>query len=84
MEHFCQSHIGLAMLSGLSKSKDGKVTIEKGSEKCQWSGCSNPETSLFKMTYDKGEEPTTTTTGESTTATSETPSQPQEEDPVPA
>jgi len=83
MDYFCKSHVALAIDAGLAKSKDGKVIIENGTKPCEWSGCGTTTPDTYKMTYEKGEEPTTTI-GESTTATSETPSQPQEEKPVPA
>lgn len=75
MDYFCKSHIALAMDSGLAKSTDGKVIIEKGTKSCEWSGCGTNIPDTYKMTYEKGEE---------LTATSETSSQPQEEKPVPA
>lgn len=74
MDYFCKSHIALAMDAGLAKSKDGKVIMEKGDKPCEWGGCGTTTPDTYKMTYEKGEEPTA----------SETPSQPQEEKPVPA
>lgn len=84
MEYFCKSHVALAMDAGLAKSKDHKVIIERGDKKCDWSGCGTTTPETYKMTYEKGEEPTasdTASVGESTTA-SETPSQPTEEIPA--
>lgn len=75
MDYFCKSHVALAMDAGLAKSENGIVSIEKGDKPCEWSGCGTTTPDTYKMTYEKGEEPT---------ATSETPSQPQEENPVPA
>ncbi len=63
MGHYCKNHIVLAIASAVTKAKDGKVTIEKTTGKCNWSGCSTPDVDIHLLTY-VGQAKKTTSTQE--------------------
>ena len=87
MAHFCKNHILLAMSSGMSKAKDGIVTVKRDSAgRCNWSGCATPTIDLHLMSYEKEEEPTTSTSEViiSTVTSEDIGEKPTEEKSVPA